>query len=131
NEITVTGKVRSDSADLTGVSVSLKTDPKKVTATNSAGVYTIKVPANGILVFTHVGYEKQEVEISGRSVVNITLKAADNKLGDVVVVGYGTQRKSTLVGSVESISPKDLKGPTSNMTTMLAGRISGMISFQT
>jgi len=131
NEITVTGSVRSDSANLTGVSVSLKTDPKRVTATNPAGVYTIKVPANGILVFSHVGYEKQEVEINGRSVVNITLKAADNKLGDVVVVGYGTQRKATLVGSVESISPKELKGPTSNLTTMLAGRISGMISFQT
>ena len=131
NEITVTGRVRSDSADLAGVSVSLKSDPKKVTATNSAGVFTIKVPANGILVFSHVGFEKQEVEINGRSVINITLKTGDNKLGDVVVVGYGTQRKATLVGSVESISPKDIKGPTSNLTTMLAGRISGMISFQT
>jgi len=131
NEIAVTGKVRSDSADLHGVSVSLKTDPSRAVATNPAGVFTIKVPANGTLVFTYVGYEKQEVEINGRSVVNITLKRADNKLGDVVVVGYGTQRKSTLVGSVESINPKELKGPTSNMTTMLAGRISGMISFQT
>lgn len=131
NEITVTGKIRSDSAELSGVSVVLKTDAKRATATNAKGEYTLRVPANGTLVFTHIGFEPQEVQINGNSVISITLKHSDGKLNDVVVVAYGTQKKATLVSSITSINPTEIKGPTSNLTTMLAGRIPGMISFQT
>lgn len=131
NEITVTGKIRSDSAELPGVSVVLKTDPRRATATDAKGGYTLKVPANGTLIISHVGFEPQEVQINGNSVISITLKRSDGKLNDVVVVAYGTQKKATLVSSITSINPSEIKGPTSNLTTMLAGRIPGLISFQT
>lgn len=131
NEIVVTGKVHSDSSSLSGVTVFLKTDPQKITTTDPKGHFTIKVPANGMLVFSSVGYDKQEVEINGNDKLDVLLKTNDNKLGDVVVVGYGTQNKATLVSSVVSVNPKELKGPTSNLTTMLEGRIAGVISFQT
>jgi TonB-linked SusC/RagA family outer membrane protein len=130
NEITVRGKVHSDSAILAGATVFLKTNPQRATKADDKGTFSIKVPANGILVFSSIGYETQEVEIQGNSILNILLKPQDNKLGEVVVVGYGTQKKTTLVSSVTSIEPKELKGPSSNLTTMLAGRIAGMISFQ-
>lgn len=131
NEITVKGKVHSDSAFLSGATIVLKTNSQRTTQTDGKGNFTIKVPANGILVVSSVGFETQEVDIQGNSVLDIILKPKDNKLGDVIVVGYGTQRKTTLVSSVTSINTKDIKGPTSNLTTMLAGRIAGMISFQT
>lgn len=130
NEITVRGKVHSDSAILAGATVFLKANPQRATKADDKGTFSIKVPANGILVFSSVGFETQEVEIQGNSVLNVLLKPKDNKLGDVVVVGYGTQKKTTLVSSVTAIDPKELKGPSSNLTTMLAGRIAGMISFQ-
>lgn len=95
NEITVRGKVHSDSAVLAGATVFLKTNPQRATKADDKGTFSIKVPANGILVFSSVGYETQEVEIQGNSILNILLKPQDNKLGEVVVVGYGTQKKTT------------------------------------
>lgn len=131
NFITVSGKVTSDSSALDNVTVQLKGDSRRAAQTDSAGRFSIKAPANGTLVFSRVGFENQEVEIQGNSTLNVRLRYADSRLGDVVVVGFGTQRRSTLVSSVTSIEPKDIKGPTSNLTTMLAGRISGLISYQT
>ena len=58
------------------------------------------------------------------------MKENQLELGDVVVVAYGTQKKSTMIGSVTTINPKELKGPTSNLTTMLAGRVAGVIAYQ-
>jgi TonB-linked SusC/RagA family outer membrane protein len=130
NEITVRGKVHSDSSELAGVSIFVKNSLNKVTKTDEKGVFTLKVPANATLVFTHVGYETQEVEVQGNNSLKVLLKPKDNKLGEVVVIGYGTQKKTTLVSSVTSIDTKEIKGPSSNLTTMLAGRISGLISFQ-
>lgn len=131
NEIVVRGKIRSDSAAIPSATIVLKTNPQRSTQSDERGNFSLKVPANGTIIVSSVGYETQEVDVQGNSVLNVVLKPKDNKLTDVVVVGYGTQKKATVVSSVTSISPKEIKGPTSNLTTMLAGRISGMISFQT
>lgn len=130
--ITITGKV-SDSLGtaLPGVSVILKSDPKKGVQTDANGRYTFKVPSKGgILVFSFIGYEKKEVPLDGKNVKNVVLSSSDSQLGEVAVVAFGTQKKTSMVGSVTTINPKELKGPTSNMTTMLAGRISGVIAYQ-
>lgn len=131
SEITVTGKVRSDSSALEGVSVSLKNNPSLSTQTLKGGAYSIKVPANGTLVFSYVGYQTIEQSIEGNSRIDIKLIPDDKALESVIVsVGFGTQKKTSVVSSITSVNPKELKGPTSNLTNMLAGRISGMVAYQ-
>ncbi|WP_276483161.1 SusC/RagA family TonB-linked outer membrane protein [Paraflavitalea pollutisoli] len=131
SEITVTGKVRSDSSALEGVSVSLKANPAKSTQTLKGGIYSINVPANGTLVFSYIGYQTIEQAIEGNSKIDIKLVPDDKSLETVVVsVGFGTQKKTSMVSSITSVNPKELKGPTSNLTNMLAGRISGMVAYQ-
>jgi TonB-linked SusC/RagA family outer membrane protein len=130
NEIIIRGTIRTDSAVLQGATVMLKSDPGHATTTDEHGKYIIKAPANGALVITSVGYKEEEIDIKGESIINALLKSNNNQLEEVAVVAYGTQKKATMVGAVTTINPKELKGPTSNLTTMLAGRLSGVISYQ-
>lgn len=60
----------------------------------------------------------------------MTLKSDENTLNEVAIVGFGTQKKISMVSAVTTINPKDLKGPTSNLTQMLAGRLAGVIGYQ-
>nr|WP_294896539.1 TonB-dependent receptor [uncultured Pedobacter sp.] len=131
NGITVKGKVVDESSSLPAVSVSLKGSPTKGTQTDINGSFTLKVPADGTLVFSMIGYETQEIAIRGRSVINVKMTVANNVLNDVVVTGFGgTQKKASAVSAITTIDIKELKGPTGNLTNTLAGRIPGMISFQ-
>ena len=116
---------------LPGVSVHIKGIAKGGTvATNSKGEYTIKAEADATLVFSFIGFIPVEIPVQNRLEINVVLKAASSTLKDVVVVAYGTQKKTTMISSISTIEPKELKGPTSNLTTMLAGKISGIISYQ-
>lgn len=131
SEITVSGKIRSDSSTLEGVTISLKNNPAKNTFSGPGGTYSITVPANGTLVFSYVGYQTLEQAIEGNSKIDIKLLPDNKALESVVVsVGFGTQKKTSMVSSITSVDPKELKGPTSNLTNMLAGRISGMVAYQ-
>lgn len=131
NEITVEGKVSSDSSLLEYVTIQLKSDMKRVTRTDTRGAFIMKVPANGTLIFSIVGYETQEVAIAGRGTVNVLMKQLSNTLNDVVITGFGgTQKKASAVSSITTVDVKDLKVPTGNLTNAIAGRIPGMISFQ-
>ncbi len=130
--ITVTGTVR-DSANnpVPGVTVLLESDPKTGTATDANGKYVLDVPADGTLMFSMTGFAPQKMPVNGRNVINITLSAVSTELEQVVVTAFGRkQRKEAVVGSVTTISPKELKIPSSNLTTALAGRLAGIISYQ-
>ncbi|NQX42289.1 TonB-linked outer membrane protein, SusC/RagA family [Pedobacter steynii] len=116
---------------LPGVSVHIKGVAKGGTVvTNVKGEYTIKADANATLVFSYVGFNPIEIPVQNRQEINVVLKGTSSTLKDVVVVAYGTQKKTTMISSITTIDPKELKGPTSNLTTMLAGKISGIISYQ-
>ena len=131
NEITVKGNIRSDSAVLQGVTVQLKTDAKRATQTDEKGNFTLRVPANGVLVISSVGFETQESAVKGQTTINVVMKTSSGDLGDVVIIGFGgTKKKASMVSSITTVNVKDLKGPTSNLTNALAGRVPGMISFQ-
>jgi len=131
NGVSVSGVVTDvKGLPLPGVSVTLKGTTNGVTTGND-GKYMLNLPdAQGVLVFSFVGYHKQELNISGRKTVNVSLTEEDNVLDDVVVVAYGQQKKESMVSSITTINPKELKGPTSNLTTMLAGRLSGVVAYQ-
>src|SRR4051812_18249813 len=124
---TVTGKVTSGDSALTGVSVTVKNTTIGA-STDATGSYSIKVPHSATLVFSYVGYTDQEVTVGNQKTINVNMSAAVNQMNDVVVVGYGTQKKATLTGSVSVVKGADLvKSPQPNLSNSLAGRFSGII----
>lgn len=131
NQVTVSGRVSSDSSALENVTVTLKSDGTKATQTDARGLYSLTVPSNGVLVFSMVGYEPQEVKVNGQVLINLQLKLKSNDLSDVTVIGFGgTRKKASLVSSITTINVKDLQVPTGNITNAIAGKVAGMIAFQ-
>jgi TonB-linked SusC/RagA family outer membrane protein len=127
----ISGEITDSSgAPLPGVTVYVKTDKSIGTATDRNGRYILKVPDNAIVVFSMVGFDQQEISVAGRTIINVKLLPASTQLGETVVVAFGTKKRSDMIGSVTSISPSDLKVPSSNLTTALAGHAAGIIAFQ-
>ncbi len=127
-QATIIGVVKTapDNLGMPGVSVRLK-GTATATSTDGNGNFTLKIPSNGILVFTSVGYKVQEVPVSKSTSLTITLIEDASTLNDVVVVGYGTTRKQDLTGSVAVVGVKDFqKGSITTPEQMLSGKVSGV-----
>ncbi|WP_338877384.1 TonB-dependent receptor (plasmid) [Spirosoma sp. SC4-14] len=127
-DVTISGTVNDENgAALAGVSVVLK-GTAKGTTTDLKGRYKLDVPnPNSTLIFSFIGYLSQEVVVGNRTQLNLTL-AVDNKtLGEVVVVGYGTQNKRDITGSVASVKSRDILAvPVSSSDQILQGRVAGL-----
>ncbi|QJD79124.1 SusC/RagA family TonB-linked outer membrane protein [Spirosoma rhododendri] len=126
----VSGKVvDAQGLALPGVSVLVK-GTTTGTVTGVEGDYVLNVQnRNATLVFSYIGYISQEVALNGRNAVNITLASDDKMLSEVVVVGYGEQKKETVTGSVATVKGNDLvKSPAVNLTNSIAGRMPGVIA---
>lgn len=137
-DVRIHGTVRDQTGSvLSGVTVSVRGGVSRV-LTNSEGRYEINASANSILIFNYIGYEPQEIGLDGRSpdsqgiyTIDVDMYEDTNLIEEAVVTGFGQrERRTSLVGSVTTVNPKELQGPTSNLTTMLAGRVAGMIAFQ-
>ncbi|RFZ85235.1 TonB-dependent receptor [Mucilaginibacter terrenus] len=127
----ITGRVVDNKGQpLPGVTVAIKSTTTGV-STDTLGKFSIKASSpDQVIVFSMIGFTKQELEIKDTRVFNITLLEDQNSLKEVVVVAYGEQKKESLVSAITTVKVKDLKGPTSNLTTMLAGKISGVVAYQ-
>ncbi|HEY5393033.1 MAG TPA: TonB-dependent receptor plug domain-containing protein, partial [Hanamia sp.] len=125
--IDVHGKVlNEDGTALVGVSVTVK-GTKVGTSTGPDGTYTINAPDNGVLVFTYVGYNSQTISINNRAEILVQLTREENALNAVVVIGYGTQKKRDLTGSIAVVSGADIaKQPSTNPVASLQGRVAGL-----
>jgi TonB-linked SusC/RagA family outer membrane protein len=122
----ITGKVTSGDSALTAVTVQLK-GTTTATQTNTDGLFSIDAPGNGHLVFTSVGFALQDIPINGRSTINIQMQALNQQLSEVVVVGYGTQKKVTVTGAVATVKGSELeKVPAFNLSNTLVGRLPGI-----
>jgi TonB-dependent starch-binding outer membrane protein SusC len=124
----ITGQITEESgAGIPGVSISIK-GGKTGTTTDSKGNFSLNVPdGKAVLLISSVGFVSQEVPVNGRSVINLKLVADLTSLDEVVVVGYGTQRKVDLTGAVGSVISKDITSrPYTNPDQILAGRVSGV-----
>ena len=125
-QTTVSGKViDADGNALSDVSVQVK-GTKKLTYTNRKGQYAITAAASDVLLFTSVGYAGNEIAVSSNA-FNVTLNLLNKGLDEVVVVGYGTQRKRDLTGAVSSVKTRDLvisSGP--EIGSMLKGKVAGL-----
>ena len=129
--VAVSGTVYDNSGPLPGVSVIVK-GTNVGTATDFDGNYTINAPSDAILLFSYVGFNNQEVPVNGQSVINVTLTENLEQLGEVVVVGYGVQRKEAVTGSVASIRGEVMRDvPSSNISQALQGRLPGVEFAQT
>ncbi|WP_276499911.1 SusC/RagA family TonB-linked outer membrane protein [Terrimonas pollutisoli] len=125
-QISVTGRVTSGDTSLADVTVQVKGESTG-TSTNAEGRFSITVPPKGILVFSHVNYGATEMAVNGRTTINVELTPLSSTLTDVVVVGYNSQRKATLTGSISTVKGQELvKSPQPNVSNSLAGRFSGM-----
>ena len=126
--LTVSGKVLSDDGSpLAGATVGVK-NANKSTATGNKGQFTLTgVSRNATLVVSFTGYSKQEIAVNGESSYAVTLIKDEAQLSDVVVVGYGTQRKSQVTGSIASVKAADLvQTPIANVAQGLQARVSGL-----
>jgi TonB-linked SusC/RagA family outer membrane protein len=122
----VTGKVSAGGAPLPGVTVAVE-GSKISTRTDDAGTFTINAPAGSVLLFTHIGYAPKKLPVSKGGNMAVELETTSEGLGDVVVVGYGTTKKTDLISSVGSISGKELttfKDP--NAANSLQGEVPGV-----
>ncbi|RYE12905.1 MAG: hypothetical protein EOP51_30725, partial [Sphingobacteriales bacterium] len=135
-DVTVKGVVKDTIGGLPGAGIKV-TGTNRGTSTDGDGSYTIKLPRSGRLLFTAIGFKPKTLAVAdytpnaqGVYTINVTLDSDVGALDEVAIVGFGTQKKSSMVSSITTINPKELKGPTSNLTTMLAGRVAGMISYQ-
>lgn len=116
----------TDGKPIPGVNVVLKNTSNGV-ATGVDGKYALTVPADGILVFSFIGYQTQEIPVEGKTTINITLEENASVLSEVVVVGYGTQRKSDITGAVVSVKASDIeKLPVTTTDQVLQGRAVGV-----
>lgn len=126
--ITVKGQVvDQDGLPLVGATVKVK-DSKGGSVTDLDGNFQLEVPSNATLVVSYVGFTDREIAVRGRAIIEqIQLTADDNILEQVVVVGYGTQKKADLTGSVSVVNADELKKTSnSNISTMLEGKVPGV-----
>jgi TonB-linked SusC/RagA family outer membrane protein len=126
--ITIKGSVVDDqNVALPGATVRLKGGTINV-STDASGRYSIAVPADSkTLVFSFVGMETLEVAINGKTTVNVQLKTGSTALSDVVVIGYGTQRRGDVNGAISSVTAKDIQDiPQSSIDQMLQGKVAGV-----
>ncbi|KAB5487649.1 MULTISPECIES: SusC/RagA family TonB-linked outer membrane protein [Flagellimonas] len=124
---TVRGTVKDESgAPLPGASVILK-NTSRGTTTDFDGNFEIGVPSDGTLVFSYVGYTPAEETIAGRSQIEVTLQPDVSLLDEIVVVGYGTQKKSVVTGAISGVKEGDLQDlPINRVEQSLQGRASGI-----
>ena len=125
----ITGSVQDVLGNpLIGVSI-LETGTSNGTITDMNGAYSLNVSsANATLKFSYIGYEEQQIKIQGRNVINVKMNEETSNLDEVVVVGYGVQRKSDLTGAKSSINAAETlkKMPAAQIADLLQGRIAGL-----
>ncbi|WP_152530864.1 carboxypeptidase-like regulatory domain-containing protein [Sediminibacterium sp. C3] len=123
----ISGTILSDDAKpIAGVSVTIK-GKKSGTQTNTQGIFTIEANEGSTLVFSMVGFTTREVVVGNSAIVDLTLSAVVSELEDVVVTGYGSQKRKEITGAVITVNPKAFEhSPTTNVATVLQGNAPGL-----
>lgn len=124
---TITGKIVDETnSPLPGVSIVIK-GTQRGTVTDANGQFRLDIPERATLVLSFVGYEPQEVVVGNQTVLNVTMKVDSKVLEEIVVIGYGTLKKSDLTGAVGSVKAEQLmERPAPSLTQALSGRMPGV-----
>jgi TonB-linked SusC/RagA family outer membrane protein len=127
---TVSGVVVDQTGEpLPGVTITIDGTPRGV-ITDIDGTYTITANPTDKLVFSFVGMENQTIEIGNRRTIDVEMQEKIDELDEVTIVAFGRQKKESVISSISTVNTSELKVPSSNLTTALAGRVSGLISYQ-
>jgi TonB-dependent starch-binding outer membrane protein SusC len=127
-DLTVSGQVLDDTnTPLPGVNIVVK-GTTNGTTTDAEGKYTLTVPSgNAVLIFSFIGYVTQEVSVSNQNVINVSLQSDIATLSEVVVVGYGEQKRGSVTGAVSSVNAKEITAlPVPSVSAALQGRVPGV-----
>lgn len=126
-DIKVSGIIRDENGDgVPGATILVK-GTNSGTASDVNGYYSLSAPATGILTVSYIGYQSMDISINGQSTLDITITPAASSLDEIVVIGYGSQKKRDVTGSVTSVSEVTLKEvPAPNILSQLKGRAAGV-----
>ena len=114
-----------------GVNVRIKGNSTLGAITDYDGKFVINASEKDILILSYIGYKTQEVKVGNQKSLRIKMKEDSETLGEVVVTAFGTgQKKESIVGSIQTVRPNDLKVPSANLSNSFAGRLSGVIAYQ-
>lgn len=130
--ITVTGTVKDVNGPIVGATVIQKGSTTNGVATDLEGRYSIAVPTSAELVFESLGYESQTISVGAKTIINVVLQESATKIEEVVATAYGTQKKVSIVGAIQSVEPGALEigGSTDRLSNNLAGQIAGVIAYK-
>ncbi len=131
-QLTITGTIADETGEpMPGVNVVISGTTTGVTS-DMDGKFTVKVPnEQTVLVITFVGYTEQRITVGQQRIISVVMKESVKEIGEVVVVGYGVQKKESVVGAITQVGNKDLvRAGSSNVTTALAGKLSGVLTMQ-
>lgn len=132
----ITGVVKDSSGNpLPSVTVELRNKTSIGTTTDQNGRYVLVIPSadveGAVLKFSTIGFQDQEIPVSGRSKIDVTMIQISTMLEETVITAFGKKRKKEdVVGAISTISPEELKIPSSNLTTALGGKAAGVIAYQ-
>jgi TonB-linked SusC/RagA family outer membrane protein len=128
--IAVTGIITDESGEpMPGASIRVEGSTRGV-STDLDGTYSISVQPSDKLEITFVGYETVMIPVGSQRKIDVQLKPKPNELDEVTVVAFAKQKKESVIASISTVTPAELKVPSSNLTTAFAGRIAGLISYQ-
>lgn len=131
NIVTVTGRVVDDKGyPIPGASVVVYGTTQGV-ATDADGRYTLSMMPDGVIEVSFIGYKKETIPVKGQKTVNVILRPTSENIEEVQVVAFGTQKKESVVSAITTIRPMDLKSSSSDLTSQLAGKVAGIIGWQT
>lgn len=126
-QIPIAGKITDQNGTpLSGVTISIKGTNVAVTS-NANGLFSLNADQNATLLISSVGYVSQEINVAGRKTINVSLISSDKELDEVIVVAYGTAKKSTFTGSASTVLADEIKDvPTTSFEDALRGKVAGM-----
>lgn len=125
------GKISDQGGDpLPGATVQIKGSTKGVIADMDGNFEFDDCPPNSILTISYIGMESKEVKYTGQKLMNIVLEPKVDELDEVTIVAFAKQKKESVLSSITTVKPTELKVPSSNLTTAFAGRVAGLISYQ-
>lgn len=127
----VTGRVEDNKGNpLVGVSIKVKGSSQGA-VTDASGQFAVTASNGAVLIITYMGYEPKEITVTGNDPLRITLEESTSGLNEVVVIGYGTQKRKDVTGAISSVSSKDLRNiPVRNAAEALQGKVSGVTVVQ-
>ena len=127
----VTGKVSDQQGEpLPGATIIIEGTPRGV-ITDADGTYSISAKPSDKLVFSFIGMENQIVTVGNNTVIDIVLSEKIDELEEVTIVAFGRQKKESIISSIQTVKADELRVPSSNLTTAFAGKMAGVISYQT